>query len=126
MAEPQSDLSHKAAILQRAEWNKWNRFTWSGLLIIFFGLILILIGLTLQTGAYSPEGILIGLGIITIIAGIIRVLIGLINPFTPEDLDAISASAQRERRSRRVLHDTKITQEDLDTLYQTDQESDGV
>ncbi|HLG77707.1 MAG TPA: hypothetical protein VKX46_14915 [Ktedonobacteraceae bacterium] len=90
MADPKIELVEQTEILDRALWRKWNKFTWSGLLIIGIGLLLIVAGLLLNTGAYSTEGLLIGLGAITVLVGIIRILIGLINPLAPSDLNAVS------------------------------------
>ena len=80
------NLAQRMRMLRRAERSKWNRFTWSGLIIIIIGLALIGYGISLHTGAYSGEGIAIGFGALIVIAGIIRVLIGVINPSTPDDL----------------------------------------
>ena len=86
MEEPHSDIVEQTEILERAVWRKWNKFTWSGLLIAGIGCVVIVMGFFLHTGAYSAEGLLIGLGAIVTLIGIIRVFIGLINPSSPEDL----------------------------------------
>ncbi|HLZ56367.1 MAG TPA: hypothetical protein VKR06_05415 [Ktedonosporobacter sp.] len=82
-------LLYRFRHLEEAERHKLIRYAWSGLLIIFFGLILLGLGLTqyLNTGtAYSSAGLLIGFGAIIVLVGIIRILIGLINPWSPTDL----------------------------------------
>jgi hypothetical protein len=95
MAEPHEDhLVDQTEIMDRAVWRKWNKFTWSGLLIIGIGCLLIAIGLLMNTGAYSAEGLLLGFGAIAVLIGIIRIFIGLINPLAPGDLF-------RRRRRRR-------------------------
>ena len=72
--------------LDVATQRKLVKFVWSGLLIMAFGFVLIIVGLILDTGAYSAEGLLIGFGIIAVIVGLIRLLIGFINPLSPSDL----------------------------------------
>jgi uncharacterized membrane protein HdeD (DUF308 family) len=79
-------LAQQMRLLRRAERVKWNRFTISGLVLIIVGIALISYGLYLNTGAYSAEGIDLGIGALIVIAGIIRILIGVINPTLPEDL----------------------------------------
>ncbi len=86
MADPKENIVEQTEILDRAISRKWNKFTWSGLMLIGIGLIVIAFGLLLRMGAYSPEGLVIGLGAIVILIGIVRLLIGLINPLAPSDL----------------------------------------
>jgi len=94
MAEPHEKLVDETEILDRAVSLKWNKFTWSGLLIIGIGCLLIVTGLLLNTGAYSAEGLLLGFGAIAVLIGIIRIFIGLINPLAPGDV------SRRRRRKR--------------------------
>jgi protein-S-isoprenylcysteine O-methyltransferase Ste14 len=82
MAYNRTGLARRTRIVQMAIQDKWNRFTWSGLLIILVGIVLITVGLSLRKSFYSTEGLLIGFGAIIVLAGIIRVLIGIINPPT--------------------------------------------
>jgi len=87
MADPKPEVvEDDDQALERAIWKKWNKFIWSGLVFIVIGLVVIGIGLLLNTGAYSAEGLLIGLGAIVVIIGIIRLLIGVINPLSPDDI----------------------------------------
>lgn len=86
MADPKPEVVVDDQSLERAIWKKWNRFIWSGLVFLAIGLVVISIGLLLNTGAYSAEGLLIGLGAIVVIIGIIRLLIGVINPLSPDDI----------------------------------------
>jgi len=79
-------LAERMRRLSRAEKSKWNKYTWSGLLIILVGLVLIFVGMGLNTGAYSSEGLAIGFGALIVLAGIIRALIGVINPSSPDEL----------------------------------------
>lgn len=96
MAEQPSNSVNEIEIMDRAVWRKWNKFTWSGLIIIGIGCLLIVIGLLMDTGAYSTEGLLIGIGAIVVLIGLIRVAIGLINPMLPSDL-------RRKRRARKTV-----------------------
>jgi hypothetical protein len=91
MADPKETIVGQTEILDRAISRKWNKFTWSGLILIGCGLIVIAFGLLLRMGAYSPEGLAIGLGAIVVLVGIVRLLIGLINPLAPSDLRHIAA-----------------------------------
>lgn len=75
--------------MDKAAQHKLIKFVWSGLLFIVLGLILIVAGLELNTGAYSAEGLLTGFGAIAVIVGVIRLLIGVIQPLSPSDLDAV-------------------------------------
>ena len=93
-------LAQRMRRLRRAEQGKWNRYTWSGLLIILVGLVLIFVGMGLNTGAYSSEGLLIGFGALIVLAGIIRTLIGVINPSSPDEL--IPYEEQEERAAERL------------------------
>lgn len=79
-------LARETHIMEKAAQRKMNRYTSSGLIVILIGLVVIFAGFSLHMGAYSPEGLVIGIGAITVIVGIIRILIGLINPSSPADL----------------------------------------
>ncbi len=96
-------LAQRMRRLRRAEQSKWNKYTWSGLLIILVGLVLILVGTGLRTGAYSSEGLLIGFGALIVLAGIIRTLIGVINPSSPDQL--IPYEEQEQRAVERLEED---------------------
>ncbi|HTI15252.1 MAG TPA: hypothetical protein VL461_11900 [Dictyobacter sp.] len=86
MSQPEEEIVEQTEMMDRAVWRKWNKYTWSGLLVIGVGCLMIVIGLLLNTGAYSAEGLLMGLGAIVALVGIIRMFIGLINPLSPGDL----------------------------------------
>jgi len=73
-------------VLEIAEERKKRKFTWSGLLVVGIGLLLIALGLLLNTGLYSVESLVVGGGVIVVIIGILRILIGLINPIVPDQL----------------------------------------
>lgn len=91
MAKRRENPAQQEKLLKKAEQRKWTKFTLSGLFIIVVGIVLIAIGLLLNTGAYSAEGLLIGLGAFVVLGGVIRVLIGIINPAVPEDLRPYNA-----------------------------------
>ena len=93
-------LAQRMRRLRRAEDWKWNKFIWSGLLIILVGLVLILVGVGLHTGASSSEGLLIGFGGLIVLGGIIRALIGVINPSSPDEL--IPYEEQEQRAAERL------------------------
>ena len=83
---PGRSRTGRLRVFNRALWLKWSRFTVSGLIFMIVGVVVIIIGSLLNTGAYSAEGLLIGFGAIIVIVGIVRLLIGFISPSTPEDL----------------------------------------
>ncbi|GAC1402972.1 MAG: hypothetical protein NVS4B12_27750 [Ktedonobacteraceae bacterium] len=102
-------LAQRMRRLRRAEQSKWNKYTWSGLLIILAGLVLIFVGIGMRTGAYSSEGLAIGFGALIVLAGIIRTLIGVINPSSPEELIPYEMQEQREaERLEEVRHEDPL------------------
>ena len=107
MAEQHSELISEVEVLERAVWRKWNKFTWSGLIIIGIGCVLIISGILMHTGAYSVEGLLVGFGAIIILIGLVRVFIGIINPALPSDLRA------RRIRRRRVSPVLDVVEEEI-------------
>lgn len=72
--------------LDEASQRKMVRFTWSGLLITIVGLAILIIGLNVSQPPDTNSLLLIGFGAIITLVGILRMLIGLINPTTPKDL----------------------------------------
>lgn len=86
MVKPRVDAAAQEEILDRAVWRKWNKYTWSGLLIVGIGCLMIVVGLLINEGAYSAEGLLIGFGAIVIVIGLVRVSIGFINPLSSIDI----------------------------------------
>jgi hypothetical protein len=63
------------------------KYLGTGPLILVGGLALISIGILLNMDAYSVGGLLVGLGVMIAIVGMLRILIGLINPRSPNDID---------------------------------------
>ncbi len=86
MADSKPDIVEEERLLEQAIRKKWNKFTWSGLLYIIIGLLIMIGGLLLNPSPYSAEGLIVALGVIIVIIGIIRILIGIINPLSPYDL----------------------------------------
>jgi hypothetical protein len=86
MARPRADAAVQEEILDRAVWRKWNKYTWSGLLVVGIGCLMIVIGLLLNSGAYSAEGLLVGFGAIVVLIGLVRISIGFINPLSSIDI----------------------------------------
>ena len=80
------ELVEHPEVLEVVQERKKRKFTWSGILVIIFGLLLIGLGLLLHTGVYSAESLIVGIGVIVIIIGILRILIGLIRPIAPDQL----------------------------------------
>ena len=91
MAMNNDKLERQDAVLDRVKVRKWNRFVWSGLVIVAIGVILVMYGFDLNTGVntFSSESLLIGIGAIIALIGIIRILIGIINPSIPADTRAM-------------------------------------
>jgi hypothetical protein len=88
-----ADLVIKAEVLEKAERAKKRRYTRRGLVLSLIGLVCIGIGIYLNTGPASSEGLFVAVGVIILISGIISFLIGVINPF-------FSDVVQRRRRRR--------------------------
>ena len=80
------ELVEHPEVLEVIQERKKRKFTWSGILVLIFGLLLIGLGLLLHTGVYSAEGLIVGIGVIVVIIGILRILIGLIRPIAPDQL----------------------------------------
>ena len=91
--ENDADIVVKAEVLEKAEQAKRRRYTRRGIVLAVIGFVLIAIGIVLNTGPASSEGLLVALGIIMLISAIISFLIGVINPF-------FSDVVRRRRRRR--------------------------
>jgi uncharacterized membrane protein YiaA len=91
--EDNADIVIKAEALEKAEQAKKRRFTRRGLVLSLVGIVLIAVGIVLNTGPASSEGFFVAVGVIVLISGIISFLIGLINPFFSDVI--------RRRRRRR-------------------------
>jgi len=79
-------LVEDPGVLEIAEERKKRKFTWSGLVLLGVGLLVIALGLLLNTGVNSIETLIVGGGVIVVIIGILRILIGFINPIVPGQL----------------------------------------
>ena len=71
MADPKENIVVQTEMLDRAISRNGTSLPGVGL-CWSNGLIAIAFGLLLRTGAYSPEGLVIGLGAIVVLIGIIR------------------------------------------------------
>lgn len=80
------ELVEHPEILEAAAERKKRKFAPSGLILLLFGVILIAVGLTMTVNSYSLKGLIVGVGVIVLIIGICRVLIGLIKPIVPSQL----------------------------------------
>ena len=88
-----ADIVIKAEALGKAEQAKRRRFTRRGLVLTVVGIVFIAIGIVLNTGPASSEGLFVAIGVIILISAIISFLIGVINPF-------FSDVVRRRRRRR--------------------------
>ena len=109
MADQKENIVEQTEILDQAISRKWNKFTWSGFVLAGSGLVVIAFGLLLRMGAYSPEGIVVGLGAILILIGIVLLLIGLINPLVPSDLH--HTAVPQEPTDKDIFEATMDTEE---------------
>jgi uncharacterized membrane protein YiaA len=91
--EDNADIVIKAEALEKAERAKKRRYSRRGLVLSLVGIVLIAVGIVLNTGPASSEGFFVAVGVIVLISGIISFLIGLINPFFSDVI--------RRRRRRR-------------------------
>jgi uncharacterized membrane protein YiaA len=80
------ELVEHPEVLEVVEERKKRRFLWSGLLLAIIGVVLIAVGLVLNTGINSIESLFIGVGALIVIIGVLRILIGLIRPIVPSQL----------------------------------------
>jgi hypothetical protein len=80
------ELAEHPEILEAVGERKKRKFTRSGMLVILTGILLMALGILLHTGAYSIGGFVGGVGVLVVIVGICRFLIGLIKPIVPSQL----------------------------------------
>ena len=80
------ELVEHPEVLEEVEERKRRKFTWSGLLVMVIGVVLIAIGLLLNSGVNSIESLFVGVGGLVVVIGILRILIGLIKPIVPGQL----------------------------------------
>ena len=86
MAEEKISNSRRLRVFEKAVWQKSSRYTLSGIVVIGIGVLLIGLGFLLSTGPTSSKFLIIGVGAIVVLVGIVRLLIGFINPAVPQDL----------------------------------------
>jgi uncharacterized Tic20 family protein len=73
-------------ILEAATERKMRKFAPSGLIVMLVGVVLIGTGLFIHSGEYTIGGFIVGVGVIVVIIGMCRLLIGLIKPIVPSQL----------------------------------------
>jgi len=73
-------------ILEAATERKMRKFAPSGLIVLLVGVVLIGTGLFIHSGEYTIGGFIVGVGVIVVIIGMCRLLIGLIKPIVPSQL----------------------------------------
>ena len=97
MGQEKVSRSRRLRAFDRARWLKTSRFTVSGLVIIAIGGILFAYGMTFSNGNYSSvEGLVLGFGSLIVLVGIIRLIIGFINPLVPEELDEMEQQPEED------------------------------
>jgi hypothetical protein len=80
------ELWEHPEVLELVVERKKRKLTRSGLLLMLIGVILIVPGHLLNTGANSIEGLIVGVGVIIAVIGILTVLVGLIRPLVPSQM----------------------------------------
>lgn len=81
------ELVEHPEILEAAVERKMRKFAPSGLILMIIGVIVIAMGLFIHTAENSTlGGFLAGVGVIVVIVGLCRFLIGLIRPIVPSQL----------------------------------------
>ncbi len=81
------ELVEHPEILEAAVERKMRKFAPSGLIVFVIGVILIALGLFVHSADNAMiGGFLVGVGVIVVIIGLCRFLIGLIRPIVPSQL----------------------------------------
>ena len=80
------ELVEHPEILEAATERKMRKFAPSGLVVLVVCVILIALGLAVHAGDYTIGGFIAGVGVIVVIIGMCRILIGLIKPIVPSQL----------------------------------------
>ena len=80
------ELAEHPEILEAVEERKKRKFTRSGLLVMLIGVAIIASGLAIHSGNYSIRDLILGVGVIVVVIGVCRFLIGLIKPIVPSQL----------------------------------------
>jgi fatty acid desaturase len=100
---PKRSRAGRFRVFERALWSKWSKYTVSGLVFMAVGFIMIIVGILLNTASYAQAGLLVGgVGVIIVIVGIVRLLIGFINPASPEDLRPLEVQEEALLQSEAV------------------------
>ena len=81
------ELVEHPEILEAAVERKMRKFAPSGLIVVLIGVIVIALGLFVHSADNaSIGGFMVGVGVIVVIIGMCRFLIGLIRPIVPSQL----------------------------------------
>src|SRR5215469_5002128 len=81
------ELAEHPEILEAAVERKMRKFAPSGLIVVLIGVIVIALGLFVHSADNaSIGGFMVGVGVIVVIIGMCRFLIGLIRPIVPSQL----------------------------------------
>ena len=106
---PRRTRTSRLRAFNRARWMKMSRYTVSGLAFIIAGLVVVIFGILLYTASYYQAGFLIGgVGVIIVIVGVVRLLIGFINPASPEDLRPLEMHEEDLSEDAKVVDDGTI------------------
>jgi hypothetical protein len=81
------ELVEHPEILEAAVERKMRKFAPSGFIVLMIGAVVIALGLFIHSGDNTTlGGFLVGVGVIVLIIGVCRLLIGLIRPIVPSQL----------------------------------------
>ena len=81
------ELAEHPEILEAAVERKKRKFAPSGLIVLLIGVIVIALGLFVHSADNATSGgFMVGVGVIVVIIGMCRFLIGLIRPIVPSQL----------------------------------------
>jgi hypothetical protein len=80
------ELEEHPEILEAVAERKMRKFAPSGLIVAIVGVILIASGLVIHASDNTIGGFMVGVGVIVVIVGMCRFLIGLIMPVFPSQL----------------------------------------
>jgi hypothetical protein len=80
------ELVQHPEILEAAAERKMRKFAPSGLIVVLVGVVLIMLGLYIHANEHTIGGFMVGVGVIVVLIGMCRFLIGLIKPIVPSQL----------------------------------------
>ncbi len=90
LLDPEEQVKRKLEeypeILEAVAERKKRKFAPSGLIVLLVGVVLIAWGIVMHSSGYTISGFIVGVGVIVVIIGACRILIGLIKPIVPGQL----------------------------------------